>query len=558
MSGETTSKITKEVSNGFHNPIIIVVKVYKEQKLNKSILETILSSPLPEVSIEYADLRTEQNFSDHTENYSNNVEFDKTSKETNTQKHVELKSECTKDDFENRKHCFCNISDYLTTLERKIESSEDIKSKVNYCNSFFKVKKLVLKKTSSSRTYRSLIALDHTKPIGNLEFEGIEGIFEHNFDLPHKGRNFYNLPSETIKIPCTNDSTHSTDLDKEMAYTWTFLPLSAATSQTLPDKSKDITLHGLSLSKAGNYTCTIMKKESIEGKVWHKLEIITFPIYEIKLNIFYRINDSCSLQTGDDLKTYLPKVISPILCANKREICHLDMERPRCLTREDDNYYNVSIQVKTSADVVFLIESNCDINCKLAFYENIVSMIYRNAENVEHISVRSEINNLVQTIFTPHLEGNNKSAVTTKSPQVASICPAGFGLERSKQRVCVICPKNTFSRENQSFCRVCPSGQYQPNVGSEFCIPCNSPVDDTMCLRMLYTSTAIFKIYVAAAFGIVTILIIVIIIWTSGMKDNPEEKGDYFEDSLIRRPTNKPGNRGANARVPPQIPPPDF
>lgn len=42
------------------------------------------------------------------------------------------------------------------------------------------------------------------------------------------------------------------------------------------------------------------------------------------------------------------------------------------------------------------------------------------------------------------------------------------------------------------------------------------------------------------------------------MKDNPEEKGDYFEDSLIRRPTNMPGNRGANARVPPQIPPPDF
>lgn len=538
-----------------------MVKVYKEQKLNKSILENILSSPLPEVNIEYADLRTESNeqTSDHTEkNDEKSSEFHKTSNEMNTQKYVELKNECTKDDFENRKHCFCNISDYLITLERKVESREPIKSKVNYCNTFFKVKRLVLKKGTSPRTYRSLISLDHTKPVRNLEFEGIDGIFEHNFDLPYKGRNLYNLPSETIKIPCTNYSTNSSDFDKELAYAWTFHSLSAATSQTLPDKSKDITLHGLSLNKAGNYTCTIMKKESIESKVWHKLEIITFPIYEIKLNIFYRINDSCSLQTGDDLKTYLPKVMSPILCANKREICHLDIERPRCLTREDDNYYNVSIQVKTSADVVFLIEPNCDINCKLAFYENIVSMIYRNAEIVEHVSVRSEINSLVQTAFIPHLEGNNKSAVMTKSPQVASICSAGFGLERSKQRVCVICPKNTFSSENQSFCRVCPSGQYQPNVGSEFCISCNSPVDDTMCLRMLYTSTAIFKIYVAAAFGIATILIIVIIIWTSGMKDNPEGKDDYFEDSLIRRPTNKPGNRGANARVPPQIPPPDF
>lgn len=49
----------------------------------------------------------------------------------------------------------------------------------------------------------------------------------------------------------------------------------------------------------------------------------------------------------------------------------------------------------------------------------------------------------------------------------------------------VLCPKQTYSADNEVYCTVCPAGQYQPQPGSSSCIPCTSPVEDAMCLRML-------------------------------------------------------------------------
>lgn len=49
----------------------------------------------------------------------------------------------------------------------------------------------------------------------------------------------------------------------------------------------------------------------------------------------------------------------------------------------------------------------------------------------------------------------------------------------------VVCPKNTFSEDDDAYCKICPPGQYQPLPGSKSCNVCSSPVEDSMCLRML-------------------------------------------------------------------------
>lgn len=102
----------------------------------------------------------------------------------------------------------------------------------------------------------------------------------------------------------------------------------------MPEKGRELVLHGTSVKNAGNYTCSPEKENETPGnQYWHELELITFPVYQLTMNIYYKINDSCSLQTGDTLYAYLPKIASPILCANENEVCSIDIDRPRCLTR---------------------------------------------------------------------------------------------------------------------------------------------------------------------------------------------------------------------------------
>lgn len=101
---------------------------------------------------------------------------------------------------------------------------------------------------------------------------------------------------------------------------------------------------------------------------------------------------------------------------------------------------------------------------------------------------------------------DNDTKLISKRPKLIISCPAGFGIESERKRICgkhvifcknfdhlltyfiyssVACPKNTFSEADEAYCKPCRIGEYQPIVGSKSCIPCNSPIDDTLCLRVL-------------------------------------------------------------------------
>nr|CAH7746309.1 unnamed protein product [Callosobruchus chinensis] len=88
---------------------------------------------------------------------------------------------------------------------------------------------------------------------------------------------------------------------------------------------------------------------------------------------------------------------------------------------------------------------------------------------------------------------NSETQLLPKSAEKLSkftiLCAGGYGLEKEKQRVCVLCPRNTLGSDDGSFCKFCPSGQYQPEPGSKSCMTCTSPVDDSMCLGMLVSTS---------------------------------------------------------------------
>lgn len=93
------------------------------------------------------------------------------------------------------------------------------------------------------------------------------------------------------------------------------------------------TINRLEVDDVGNYTCTKTSKDGIVEKYEHQLEIIAFPIYKVKLDICYAINDSCSLPNGDILYAYLPKIFDVLLCGHSLKICTVNIDRPKCFTK---------------------------------------------------------------------------------------------------------------------------------------------------------------------------------------------------------------------------------
>ncbi|XP_048523324.1 mucin-17 isoform X3 [Dendroctonus ponderosae] len=544
-----------------HKPVVYVINNSKGKykKINELMIEQIISTGVPNVELHVIDLNDEEVPKSletmHNRSWDINIPH----------------QICSKADFDSENNCFCNINSYLDTLENRVSKKEEIKAKNSYCKSFFKLTKGLSIENSIEpikRKRRGLIYLDDKKKKSDtLNFDSIEGMFDQSFKLPISEANMFYLPTETVNILCSNSSAEH---QKDVSWTWSFYPISSPNAQLLPERGSELVIHDGLLKHSGNYTCKHEKTHHLPAaEHWHELEMLTFPIYQIILNIYYKINDSCSLQIGDTLYAYLPKIISPLLCTKDGEVCSLDIDRPRCLTREDDNYFNVTINVKTISDFVLRFSTTCDINCKLSVYENVVNMVYKNSEMIVKLPVLSKLDQLHQIDFIPHLNGKVGSPVTIKAPKVVVNCAAGFGLESEKQRVCVVCPPQTFSPDNAAFCTSCPGGQYQPEAGSKTCIQCNSPVDDKLCLRMLYTNTKLFKIYVGVAFAVIVLMIIIIIVWTSGFKDDSHVEDRYKGSLRHRAASNRKDidlETGVNApllgrspnRAAPQLPPLDF
>ncbi|KAJ8973045.1 hypothetical protein NQ317_011325 [Molorchus minor] len=307
----------------------------------------------------------------------------------------------------------------------------------------------------------------------------------------------------------------------------------------------------------------------------HVLEVITFPIYKVKMAIFYATNDSCSLKNSDTLYSYLPEPIGGLLCGQSGRLCKIDMNVPRCLTRNEEDFYNVTVTATVnpiSSVLPSTEDASCDINCKLKIYSNMVGLVYKNAEMLQTQPILSKIDVPINFIPKGREATDVDPDITTKPPKIVTTCPSGYGVEQQRQRVCVLCPRHTYSEDDDAFCKVCPAGQYQPMPGSKSCLVCTSPLDDSMCLRMLYSDTRMFKLYVGVAFGMALLLILILAYWSSSGRDHTKDANRYegsvkhralsrretdVENALLEPLLDKSDNP-KRRNTPPKLPPPDF
>ncbi|XP_060535239.1 uncharacterized protein LOC132707400 isoform X2 [Cylas formicarius] len=467
----TTEQITAK-------PLVIVVNDSgrKLGKINETVLEKIANKSASNIDLEYVDLR--------------NISVD-LPKRNRSALWVGFPTEsCDKEDFEANNNCLCNMEDHLSSLLHKANRKESPKFDIFHCSKFVRPKKGLLIDTMikpMKRPRRSLIYLQNRSGSEVVEYQNMETLFEDGYKLETSDKNIFALPGSTVEIPCRGKVDRLIHSDHGLH--WKFKTSDGTEGEELPETGNLLTLHEVAVKNAGIYTCSKVDKDDAVKVHSHELEVVAFPVYDVRMNVFYVVNVSCDLKDGDILYSYLPKVMAPALCGSANQACFVDVARPRCISRENDNIYNVSISVKIKPDGHFVNSlhelRNCDINCALRFYANIVGLVYKNAEIIQHIPVYSKLPSTSAIEFVPYFSRNPKSPVSTKPPKVAVSCLGGYGLESLKQRVCVVCPKHTFSAADEAFCKSCPAGQYQPERASELCLQCSSPVEDAMCLRML-------------------------------------------------------------------------
>lgn len=103
--------------------------------------------------------------------------------------------------------------------------------------------------------------------------------------------------------------------------------------EKLPAENSVYSITSLETEDAGSYLCTKTSTMGTVQKFEHEVEIISLPVYKVSMNIYYAINDTCSLTNGDILYVYLPKIFEVLLCGQNAKICSVNVDRPKCLTK---------------------------------------------------------------------------------------------------------------------------------------------------------------------------------------------------------------------------------
>ncbi|XP_057672815.1 golgin subfamily A member 4-like [Diorhabda carinulata] len=533
----------------------------KMKKMNESVLEKLVNKKMQEINLEYVDMY--DLLKEHkTTNKSENTDL--VYKETV----IGDGKKCKASEFNANVHCPCDVDNYLHSLEGDLAENMDITNlncskMISFHDGF-----LITNKTQPlKRKKRSLLYLKSLGRSSNvIESNNVDEVLDKDYDI-NTGTDVLVYPNRKAKIYCGSVADKLIETDG-VTFKWEFIKDGQDSPDILPISDNPLVIQNADTKTAGNYSCTRTNKEGDEDNYTHELELITFPIYKIKLEVFYWVNDSCSLADGDILFAYLPKMAGPLLCGSTGKLCKVDVLRPVCITDDDDTFYNVTLTV-TMNDIYdiypMISDEKCNINCRFKTYANLIYLVDKNARIVKNIPVLSRLEHNLDFLSNVTLTDKNRP------PKIITTCRGGYGIERYKQRICVICPKHTFSPDDEAFCKMCPAGQYQPQPGLQSCIPCKSPVDDAMCLRMLYSDTKIFKIYVGTAFGLVILFIAAIIFWNSSVSKNSSKiryPENYSYRSRSRRrmvtdeenPLLKPPTTNEKMRrsSPPAVPPPDF
>ncbi|XP_044265400.1 uncharacterized protein LOC123011824 [Tribolium madens] len=521
---------------------------------------------------------------DHTENMEETKKVPTSEKATETQETVPLRQiqlpkyvsldECKKIDFEKNDKCFCSIDSLLTNLKQK-GGSEHIG-----CQNFLKVDNGVVIGNDSVphvRKKRSYWFGKYDLPIKREVIDYSKGFFDEEFKIHNTITQIYALTDTKVVIPCVTKN-EVVEHDRYMKYTWTFDDDLPITDNQIQENEGNLVLEDVLPKDSGNYTCTVKsrlnEKNNVEEKYHHGLVVVSTPIYKVTTSIMYDLKEPCELSDGDVISLYLPNILNGLLCGYHEKMCKVEVRRPICVNREEEKLLNVTFTVTmmTLKEIVPSINANsCNLNCQIEMYSKLAAILVKNIETFVKLPVFSKLS-LKEQDFSPKKIASLKHKEKgrwSKPPVLIVTCPSGFGVEKKEPRICVVCPKNTYNVGLESYCKMCPPGQYQPVAGSKSCIACSSPLENKACLRVLYANSEYFKIYVGAAFGLVVFILVLICYCTRNSTPESMTEGrrhDYVYAMLrkgadvekgVNEPLLKKDTRTMRG-VPPQIPPPDF
>ncbi|CAH2007062.1 unnamed protein product [Acanthoscelides obtectus] len=458
-------------------PLVVIVNNSgnKHVKLNDSDIEGIINKPLSDVELQYIDLHNMSKEEPKGINLGG-------SHKNNTV------TKCNKSDYEANNECVCDIDNYVTNIENKLKNNSEIVEKDLECKQFFSVQEGIVVSNSTKptkRKKRSLMFLTASASENKVvERDSVQDVVGEEYKVPSTGSDLVVLPGSSVNIACQNMADNVAG-ELSTSYAWTFKKDVQRKGEVLANTESSLQLQNVEAKDYGNYTCSKTKNDKTEEFV-HELQLITLPIYKITMEVSYSTSESCTLELEDTMYSYMPKIVSSKLCGDSGKVCEADVQRPRCTEMEENNLLEVTFIATInnfSGLLLGAIASKCDINCKLKLYASAIKLVYKNFQIIKNLPVSLQLNAKAHLI--------PRSA--DKLSKFTILCAGGYGLEKEKQRVCVMCPRNTFSSDDGSFCKFCPNGQYQPEPGSKSCMSCTSPVDDSMCLRML-VSALVFHI----------------------------------------------------------------
>ncbi|XP_044745344.1 titin-like [Coccinella septempunctata] len=434
---------------------------------------------------------------------------------------------CAEADFENNNKCFCMLDLTVDHVAVVLEGGNSSKTNNVKCSKFLKVNQgLVMRNDTMAALKRSRRSYLYLKYLNRqrretVEYNKIDEVLANELTATCTDTTIYSATGGTATIPCVYKD-EVIEREHFMKYLWT-----ADGDKTIifSDRIREATDGALKIAEVavddgGNYTCSINRPfgntDSEHKHYVHELLVIEKPIFKVKSTVMYVTDDTCSLKDGDVVHAYLPKMLEDLLCGIHKRVCKVEMERPSCIEEEGTTYLTVKYVVTLDAIATLvpsISSSECDFNCQMKVMGSLVSLLIKNVETTSVLDVISEIQSFNHTFKPREVKfPTDRSAAEDASllPKLVIGCPSGFGIQKSTNKICVACPRNTYNSENSSICSPCPRVHYQPKLGSSSCIECKTPFDDKACVGMMFANKTFLILYVGSSIAIVFFLLLCI------------------------------------------------